>query len=181
MLITVRACIGCGAIDNAQPCLGTCIDRRLELVRAEQHGLAVAALAESERALAELRSLVSRLARSVPEEADWEPLRARARAALRGAAAPVPGDVVEAWACDSCGRIEAPQPCIGVCVRPETPMVPASEHEAVLAQAAAARREFDQLAPPVRQLAWSTPRPGQFERTARAIHEAAQPKGAWPL
>ena len=36
-----------------------------------------------------------------------------------------------------CGRIEAPQPCIGVRIRPETPMIPASGHDAALARAVA--------------------------------------------
>jgi hypothetical protein len=170
-MITVLACIGCGAISTPQPCLGTCIDRRLEIVRAEEHGAAVAALARLEAALAERRTLVERLARA--PLTDWEPLRARARAALRAGGPPAAGDVIEAWACDSCGRIEAPQPCIGVCIRPETEMVEAAEHRAVLAQAAAVARELERLAPPVRQLAWTTPRSGHVEAAARALQAAA--------
>ena len=173
-VITVRACIGCGAIDNAQPCLGTCVDRRLDLVRADQHAAAVAALSGLEQALAERRTLVERLARSAPAETEWEPLRARARATLRVAVTIEPGDVVTTWKCESCGRIEAPQPCIGVCIRPETPMVTASEHAEVLEEAAAARRELEWWAPPVRQLAWTTPRPGRGEDAAQAVRAAAQ-------
>ena len=81
--------------------------------------------------------------------------------------------MIEAWACDSCGRIEAPQPCIGVCIRPETPMVEAAEHRAVLEQAAAIAGELERLAPPVRQLAWATPRRGHAEAGARALQAAA--------
>jgi hypothetical protein len=172
VLISVRACIGCGAIDNAQPCLGTCIDRRLDIVRADQHAAAVAALAALERALDERRTLLNRLARSAP--ADWGPVRAQARAALRTGGMPEPGGVVEAWACDSCGRIEAPQPCIGVCIRPETAMVSAEEHEAVLAAAAAAHAKLERLAPPVRQLAWATPRRGHEQDAAQALQAAAR-------
>ena len=172
-MITVHVCIGCGAIDNAQPCLGTCIDRRLDLVRADEHATAGAALSELERALAERRTLVERLARSVAPEAEWEPLRARARAALRTSAMPESGDVVTTWACDSCGRVEAPQPCIGVCIRPETPMVDATEHATVLAQAETVWRELERLAPPLRLLAWATPRPGRERDAAEAVHAAA--------
>ena len=174
MLISVQECIGCGAISTPQPCLGTCVDRRLELVRAGEHAAAVTALAGLERSCDDLRTLVERLARVAPAEDEWEPLRARARGALRGADELSPADVVTAWACDSCGRIEAPQPCIGVCIRPETAMVPAAEHQAVLDRAAVARSERGRLAPPVRQLAWSTPRAGRFQDAARALQAAAR-------
>src|SRR5689334_21893187 len=106
-------------IETPQPCLGTCIDRRLDLVGAAEHAAAMAAVSALEAALAQRRTLLAHLARS----ADWEALRAPARAALRFRSDLSPGATVTAWACDSCGRIEAPQPCIGVCVRPETPMV----------------------------------------------------------
>jgi hypothetical protein len=173
-VIIVLVCIGCGAVSTPQPCLGTCIDRRLDLVRADQHAAAVAALTALEAALAERRTLVERLARSAPAEAEWEPLRARARASLRGEGAPDPGDVITTWACDSCGRIEAPQPCIGVCIRPETPMVTAAEHADVLEQAGAVAHELERLAPPVRQLAWVTPRSGRLAEAASAVQAAAQ-------
>jgi hypothetical protein len=173
-VITVRACIGCGGIDNGQPCLGTCIDRPLDLVRGDEHALAGAALSELERALAHRRTLVERLARSVLADEEWAAWRARAHSALRGAPMPVPGEVVRAWACASCGRIEAPQPCIGVCIRPETAMVEAAEHQAVLDQAEAVRLQLDRLAPPVRLLAWTTPRPGRTQDAARAVYAAAR-------
>src|SRR3954467_9690939 len=112
MTVTVLRCIGCGAIETPQPCLGTCRERRLDLVPADQHAAVVAALAELERALAARRTLLARLVRT----SDLEPLRAPARAALRAVAEPVAGERLTTWACDSCGRVEAPQPCIGVCI-----------------------------------------------------------------
>ena len=30
---------------------------------------------------------------------------------------------VETWLCTSCGRIEAPRPCLGICVRQQVEMV----------------------------------------------------------
>ena len=168
--MTVLRCIGCGMIETPQPCLGTCVDRRLELVGSDDHAAAVAALEELELALAERQTLVARLARTDAVEA----LRAAARAALRSPADPPAGEVITTWACDSCGRIEAPQPCIGVCVRPETQMVPAPQHHAVLERAAEARRGLDRLAPPLRQLAWSTPRPGRADEYRRAVRAGAR-------
>ena len=169
MTITVLRCIGCGMIETPQPCLGTCIDRRLDLVDAGSHAEAVAALAALEAELAEQQSLLARLARA----ADWEPLRPAARAALRARTEPVEGEVITTWACDSCGRIEAPQPCIGVCIRPETPMVEASEHAAVVAAARTVAAELERLAPLLRQLAWSRPRADHREEMQQALRAAA--------
>jgi len=170
MSLTVLRCIGCGAIETSQPCLGTCIDRRLDLVEGRQHAAAAAALAELEAALAASRTLLGRLARA----AGWEALRAPARAALRVSAEVVEAETVTTWACDSCGRIEAPQPCIGVCVRPPTAMVPAAEHAVVVEAARAAQRDLARFAPVLRQIAWATPRPEHVEEMGRALRAAAQ-------
>jgi len=42
-------------------------------------------------------------------------------------------DYVKAWQCIGCGRIEAPQPCIGVCQDRKVQFVYAGEHEEALA------------------------------------------------
>jgi len=168
--VTVLRCIGCGMIETPQPCVGTCIDRRLDLVDGAEHTPAMAAVSALEAALAQRRTLLARLARS----ADWEALRAPARAALRLHSPVTPGTIVTTWACDSCGRIEAPQPCIGVCVRPETPMVDAAEHRATIETARALERALERLAPVLRQVAWVRPDPSARERTGRALRAAAQ-------
>ena len=48
-------------------------------------------------------------------------------------------DYVKAWQCIGCGKIEAPQTCIGVCQDRKVQFVYASGHEEVLAQANHAR------------------------------------------
>ncbi len=171
----MRRCIGCGGVDNGQACLGTCAERRLDLVESDAHAAAEARLAAAEDALASLRGMAARLARGAPREPEWGALRAKARAALRSLGDPAEGGAsITAWACDSCGRIEAPQPCIGVCIRPETPMVEVAEHQAVLARDAALRDALVPFAALARALAWSTPRPGQWERSASALAERAR-------
>ena len=172
--IVVHKCIGCGAVDTPQPCLGTCAEHRLDLVRADDHAEATARLAALEESLASMRELVSQLAASPPREADWPALRARARWLSHPEPAPVAGEVTTAWACESCGRIEAPQPCLGVCIRPEVSMIAAAEHAAVLADAGACQREIDRFAPLVRRLALVTPRPGRWAETARAFQAQAR-------
>jgi hypothetical protein len=43
-------------------------------------------------------------------------------------------DYVKAWQCIGCGKIEAPQTCIGVCQDRKVEFVYADEHEEALAQ-----------------------------------------------
>lgn len=47
---------------------------------------------------------------------------------------------VQAWQCIGCGRIEAPQPCIGVCRDRKVLLVGKEEHEAALAEIQQQRR-----------------------------------------
>jgi len=81
---------------------------------------------------------------------------------------------VTAWQCIGCGRIEGAQPCIGICEDRRTEFVYASEHDEVLAQLTHARRQTEALAALVRQLAHTTPRKGEWERTYRALQARAQ-------
>ena len=83
-------------------------------------------------------------------------------------------DYVKAWQCIGCGMIEAPQTCIGVCEYRRADLVYAFDHEQALAQAAAARRQADALMSLVRQLACTTPREGEWERSYRALQQEAR-------
>lgn len=83
-------------------------------------------------------------------------------------------DYVKAWQCIGCGRIDAPQNCIGVCEYRKAEFVYAFEYEEAVAQAAAARRRADALEAVVRQLAITTPRNGEWERSYRALQEQAR-------
>jgi hypothetical protein len=83
-------------------------------------------------------------------------------------------DYVKAWQCIGCGRIDAPQTCIGVCEYRKAEFVYAFEHEQVLAQNEEARRRADVLEALVRQLARTTPRQGEWERSYRALQDQAR-------
>jgi hypothetical protein len=83
-------------------------------------------------------------------------------------------DYVKAWQCIGCGMIEAPQTCIGVCEYRKTELVYAFEHEQAVAEAAAASHRAEVLEYVVRQLANTTPRQGEWERSYRALQEQAQ-------
>ena len=79
-----------------------------------------------------------------------------------------------AWQCIGCGRIEGAQPCVGICQDRKVDFVYAAEHDAVLAQLARARGQAEDLAALVRQIAHTTPREGEWERTYRALQARAR-------
>ncbi len=79
-----------------------------------------------------------------------------------------------AWQCIGCGRIEGAQPCIGICQDRKTDFVYASDHDEVLAQLARAQQRAEDLAALVRQIAYTTPRKDEWERTYRALQARAR-------
>jgi hypothetical protein len=81
---------------------------------------------------------------------------------------------ITAWQCIGCGRIEGAQPCVGICQDRKTDFVYASDHDEVLTQLALARQRAEALAALVRQLANTTPRKDEWERTYRALQARAR-------
>ena len=81
---------------------------------------------------------------------------------------------VKAWQCIGCGRIEAPQNCVGICEDRRVELVYAFEHANALAQLDAAQRQSNALAALVRRLAWTTPRDGEWERSYQALQRDAR-------
>ena len=81
---------------------------------------------------------------------------------------------VNAWQCIGCGRIEAPQTCVGICEYRKVQFVNVFAHEQALAAAVAARREADILGVVVRQLAHTSPRQGECERSYEALQKRAR-------
>jgi hypothetical protein len=73
-------------------------------------------------------------------------------------------DRFTAWQCIGCGRIEGPQPCVGICEDRRTEFVYAADHDAAIAR----------LAEVVRQIASTTPRKGECERTWKALQARAR-------
>lgn len=69
---------------------------------------------------------------------------------------------VQAWQCIGCGRIEAPQTCIGVCQDRKVGFVYADEHQRLLAY----NQRLESL---IRRLAWATPRDNGWERSYRVF------------
>ena len=78
-----------------------------------------------------------------------------------------PPDRLHAWQCIGCGRLDAPQPCVGVCEDRRVELVPAAEyrrlwdrHQAALAL--------------LQRIAHVQPRAGQFEAAWTAVQADAR-------
>lgn len=81
---------------------------------------------------------------------------------------------ITAWRCIGCGKIEAPQPCIGVCQDRKVELVEAGRYESALQRAHQARREVEALSALVRRLAHTQPRNGQWEQAYRQFQAQAR-------
>ena len=81
---------------------------------------------------------------------------------------------IKAWQCIGCGRIEAPQNCIGICEDRKVEFVYATEHEDAMARLELASTQVSALSAFVRRLASTTPRKGEWEQSYRALQAQAR-------
>jgi hypothetical protein len=188
--LTLWRCIGCGAMGNAAECTGDCDFQRRFVVDAEVH----ADLLESYLGLSERRAALGAFAEDVAAATEPAPdttaepgrfqevlagLRARAKALLAAApdgppAAPAPAEErAEIWLCGSCGLVEAQRNCLGICIRRTGDFVQTTDHDRLAAEVAALDRQIGALSVLLRQIAWSTPKPGQAEATRLALRRSA--------
>ena len=79
-----------------------------------------------------------------------------------------------AWECIGCGRIEGAQPCVGICRDRKIDFVYASAYDEAVEQLALMRQQTEALVALIRQLACTTPREREWERTYRALQVRAQ-------
>jgi hypothetical protein len=76
-------------------------------------------------------------------------------------------DRLEVFQCIGCGKIEAPQPCIGVCRDRRAQLVYAEDYDALVA-------ELEALRAVLRQIAMVTPREGECLRSWQALQGRAR-------
>jgi len=81
---------------------------------------------------------------------------------------------IKAWQRIGCGRIEAPQNCIGLCEDRNVEFVYASEHEDAMARLRLASSQVSALSALLRRLASTTPRKGEWEQSYRALQTQAR-------
>ncbi|KRE89073.1 hypothetical protein ASG87_05885 [Frateuria sp. Soil773] len=78
-------------------------------------------------------------------------------------------DYIQAWQCIGCGKIEAPQPCIGVCRDKKILVVGKDEHERALAEGEALRAQLGKAHAMLQRFGLARPREGQWERSWLAL------------
>lgn len=83
-------------------------------------------------------------------------------------------EVIKAWQCIGCGKLEAPQTCIGVCQDRRVELVYAAEHAETQRELTESLERHGALAAFVRRFAFSHPHEGDFERSYRALQAEAR-------
>ena len=76
-------------------------------------------------------------------------------------------DVLQGWRCIGCGKVEAPQPCIGVCQDRPFRFVPAEAHEQLGRRVAA-------LESVLALIAHTTPHPDMLPASWQALQQQAR-------
>ncbi len=83
-------------------------------------------------------------------------------------------ETIRGWQCIGCGRVEAPQNCIGVCRDRKVELVYASELAEAEGRLAGARDELAALRAFALKLAGTRPRDGQWEKSLRSFQDEAR-------
>lgn len=74
---------------------------------------------------------------------------------------------IAGWRCVGCGKVDAPQPCVGVCQDRKVELVLAGDYDALLARTS-------ELESALALIARITPREGEWEASWRALQERAR-------
>jgi len=83
-------------------------------------------------------------------------------------------EIIDAFQCMGCGKIDAPQECIGVCQDRAMKIVAAADYFAATDRADAAERNSEDLRELVRQIAHVRPADGRWQETFEAFQRRAQ-------
>jgi hypothetical protein len=185
--LTISTCAGCGAMREFESCSGVCSERKLELVSGGEYDELTAAAAACRVRIQAFWTVVEELAGTGPGPGDWqvayEALRQSARSVLRrfGPASRSAADdslssaeTVIVWRCPECGGVDAPQPCIGVCIWRPADWVDASFYESECSRAVLDREVEHSLVGLLGRLAFATPHDGAWERNWRALRSQAR-------
>ena len=170
-----------------ESCAGACRERRLKLVRGSDYDKLTAVAAACRDRIEGFRVVLGELARTEPGpgqcRAAYEALQLSARSALRGSGPaagardeglPSSAETVTVWRCQDCGGVDAPQPCIDVCIWGPADWVDAARYDSEQSRAAVDREVERSLAGLLRRFAFTTPRNGQWESSWRAFQSQAR-------
>lgn len=181
-------CIGCGAMALAGSCESGCGEEKLVLVRADAHDTLTELDLQARRSIDALSPVFEDLTCGNPgTDADhahsYARLRAAARAALPsagGSRAPAgedvrePAEPVTAWSCPGCGGLDAPQPCLGICLWRPVEWIDRDSYERERAKVLPTLEAAERLRSLACRLASVTPRSGTEELSLRAFGAEAE-------
>lgn len=183
--LTVLTCIGCGAMSELGGCLAGCAELKLDLVPADEFDRLASERARMRGALQAFGAIADQLAAGDSAAGDVErayrSVQAEARAALRDhpesgdddASWTRPVEPTASWWCPECDGLDAPQPCIGVCIKRPAEWVNHDVYERERKQALDGLEIERRLRRLVRHVAFVTPRAGQWERGWRVARAEA--------
>ena len=81
---------------------------------------------------------------------------------------------ISAWQCIGCGRIEGPQPCVGVCQDKKVTFVSAEAYDAAVARMRQAEARLAALESLANRMALAKPRNGEWEKSFRTLQDEAR-------
>lgn len=182
--VAIPTCIACGALGREARCEGDCSEHKLSLVGAGDLDELQAAGRSARAEAALLEAVVQRLTGEPPTEVAcldaFNTLRDQARATLgrlghwdrtRDWGAP---DTALGWWCAECGNVDAPQPCLGVCIWHRLEWVNASLYYAEYERCADELRAAGTLATIVGRIAAVSPKRGRCAETWEALQSQAR-------
>lgn len=180
--LTIATCIGCGAMSLPSGCPGGCgPERKLELVAGADVDLLLDLAARSRQRAEALAAVVQDFVESSTGATGGpgEPARAALRAHEEALPAAVgqmaaAAETVVAWWCERCGGLEAPAPCVGVCIRQPAQWATLGEWEEAHAAAADVHEVELQLARTARALLFTRARAGREREHRRALRTTAR-------
>jgi len=171
---------------NSEPCTGACAYRKLEIVGADDYADLLETFAAIQDRAERLEAVVREIIALRPEHCGFDDayrsLQLQAREILRSAdfgelsrqiAVERDCEPATVWLCATCGQVEAPQSCLGVCIRRNGEFLSADHHAALAGRIDIEHRRARELSALVRQLAWVAPHVGQLENTCRAFQKKA--------
>lgn len=78
-------------------------------------------------------------------------------------------DTIQAWQCIGCGRVEAPQTCIGVCRDRKVMLVGLEDYEQARADADALRMRLAEVHAQLQRFALAIPHEGRWDAAWQAL------------
>jgi hypothetical protein len=182
--ITVLTCLGCGAMGREARCEGDCSEHKLLLVDAGDFDALQSAAQLAHQRSAALKPIARALLDSHPsEQACTDAYRALRAAAHKALEATKPYDdrgdwqappPQTGWWCAQCGNVDAPRPCIGVCVWHQTEWVNLTLYQAGLNRAAEDFRAAPEMRRILARLVAVTPHAGRCQDNWRALQAQAR-------